>query len=264
VDAAGVHPLLLAIGSERYTPFHERQPQEILTQANAILGFNQCSLAKYLLIVAGEDDPALNVREIPAFLRHALQRVDFRRDLHFQTATTIDTLDYSGEGLNRGSKLVLAAAGKPIRVLAEQLPKALMLPPGYSNPQVALPGILVLQAPPFQDYDHAQEQMRVLTTFLEQQPLASIAWIILGDAATFTASTLDNLLWVTFTRSNPSHDCYGVKSFVRHKHWGCEGPLIIDARSKPHHAPALEVDPAVEQRVDALCAPGKSLHGVLS
>src|SRR5690606_5218733 len=49
VDAAGVHPLLLAIGSERYTPFmRERQPQEILTIANHIFGKNQLSLAKYL------------------------------------------------------------------------------------------------------------------------------------------------------------------------------------------------------------------------
>ncbi len=39
VDAAGVHPLLLAIGSERYTPYAEpARPQELLTQANAILG----------------------------------------------------------------------------------------------------------------------------------------------------------------------------------------------------------------------------------
>ena len=31
-DAAGVHPLLLAIGRERYLPFRERKPEEILTQ----------------------------------------------------------------------------------------------------------------------------------------------------------------------------------------------------------------------------------------
>ena len=50
VDAAGVHPLLLAIGSERYTPYAERRrPQELLTTANAILGQGQLSLAKYLL-----------------------------------------------------------------------------------------------------------------------------------------------------------------------------------------------------------------------
>ncbi|HKK78588.1 MAG TPA: UbiD family decarboxylase, partial [Phaeodactylibacter sp.] len=46
VDAAGVHPLLLAIGSERYMPFRERKPEEILTQANRIIGSGQTSLAK--------------------------------------------------------------------------------------------------------------------------------------------------------------------------------------------------------------------------
>ncbi|MDX2494036.1 MAG: UbiD family decarboxylase, partial [Desulfuromusa sp.] len=56
VDAAGVHPLLLAIGSERYTPYSKTdRPQELLTQANAILGQGQLSLAKYLLI-ANESD----------------------------------------------------------------------------------------------------------------------------------------------------------------------------------------------------------------
>src|SRR6478735_4093422 len=60
VDAAGVHPLLLAIGSERYVPYASpRKPQELLTCANAILGQGQLSLAKYLLIVAKEDDPHL-------------------------------------------------------------------------------------------------------------------------------------------------------------------------------------------------------------
>jgi 4-hydroxy-3-polyprenylbenzoate decarboxylase len=59
VDAAGVHPLLLAVGSERYTPYNPlRCPQELLTQANAILGQGQLSLAKYLLIVAEQATPS--------------------------------------------------------------------------------------------------------------------------------------------------------------------------------------------------------------
>ncbi|MCH8047194.1 MAG: UbiD family decarboxylase, partial [Planctomycetes bacterium] len=75
VDAAGVHPLMLAIGSERYTPYQPlRQPQELLTQANAILGQGQMSLAKYLLIVARDDCPNLNVNDIQALLRHLLER----------------------------------------------------------------------------------------------------------------------------------------------------------------------------------------------
>ena len=39
VDAAGVHPLLLAVGSERYTPYNPtKNPQELLTISNHILG----------------------------------------------------------------------------------------------------------------------------------------------------------------------------------------------------------------------------------
>ena len=47
------------------------------------------------------------------FFEYLLARLDLTRDLHFQTKTTIDTLDYSGTDLNAGSKLVAAAAGDP-------------------------------------------------------------------------------------------------------------------------------------------------------
>jgi 4-hydroxy-3-polyprenylbenzoate decarboxylase len=52
---------------------------------------------------------------------------------------------------------------------------------------------------------------------------------------------LGNWLWVTFTRSNPSHDVYGVGSFTDNKHWGCKGSLIVDGRIKPFHAPPVEM-----------------------
>lgn len=50
---------------------------------------------------------------------------------------------------------------------------------------------------------------------------------------------------------------------VVHKHWGCSGPLVIDARIKPHHAPPLEEDPRVMERVDALAAKSGPLHGII-
>jgi 4-hydroxy-3-polyprenylbenzoate decarboxylase len=87
--------------------------------------------------------------------------------------------------------------------------------------------------------------------------------LVLCDDAAFTAETVNNFVWVTFTRSNPSHDVHGIGSFIDHKHWGCRGPLVIDARRKPHHAPPLERDPAVERRVDRLGARGASLHGII-
>ena len=120
VDEAGVHPLLLAVGSERYTPFNPtKKPQELLTISNRILGTGQVSLAKFLFICDEENGPNVNNEE--EYFTHFLERVDWKRDLHFQTKTTIDTLDYSGDGLNEGSKVVIAAAGEIKRKLSESL-----------------------------------------------------------------------------------------------------------------------------------------------
>jgi len=264
VDVAGVHPLCLAIGSERYTPYRkERQPQEILTIANHVLGTNQLSLAKYLFICAREDDLSLDIHDIPAYLRHILERFDPTRDLHFQTETTIDTLDYSGSGLNHGSKVVIAAAGEKRRELWTELPAGFSLPRPFQNARLALPGIVAVEGPAFTDYEAAEKEIAQWSRLLEGQALGGLPLVVLCDDAGFTGKTLENLLWVTFTRSNPSHDIHGVGSFIRHKHWGCTGPLLIDARRKPHHAPLLESDPEVEKRVDALGAKGRPLHGII-
>lgn len=261
VDAAGVHPLLLAIGSERYTPYlPTRRPAEIITQANAILGFGQLSLAKYLFICAGEDNPQLNIHDVVPYFTHLLSRIDYTRDLHFHTQTSIDTLDYSGTGLNTGSKVVFAAAGNPVRELCTEAP-ALNLPTGFEGCGLALPGVLTVQGPKFTTYENAARELEQLTTALATQPLEKAAMIVLCDDARFTAATTNNWLWVTFTRSNPSHDIYGVNAFTTHKHWGCKGPVVIDARIKPHHAPPVEKDPAVEKRIDRLFAKGGALYG---
>lgn len=275
VDAAGVHPLLLAVGSERYMPFHASpQPQELLTQANAILGQGQMSLAKYLIIANKGDDPQLDAHNEATFLQHVLARVDWQRDLHFQTCTTIDTLDYSGDGLNRGSKVVIAAVGLPRRELARTLAGELPLPEGFTNPKVALPGILVITGPLIDPQPalvrnepaarHAsryQEDIERLVPSLASccSSLARFPLVVIVDDSDFTARCLNNFLWVTFTRSNPAADIYGVGTSTVQKHWGCTGPLVIDARIKPHHAPPLIEDSVVTNKIDALAARGGPL-----
>ncbi len=265
VDVAGVHPLMFALGRERYVPYQPRRPQELLTLAHAILGFNQASLAKYLFIAAHEDAPQLDLDDEGAFLEHVLQRMDPTRDLHFDARTTIDTLDYSGQGLNAGSKLVIAVAGEPVRTLGDAVPRQLRLPDGFGPVHVARPGVLVVQAPAWDSRGEAVGQ-----GFGEAMsgggPLCGVdtPWplVVLADDAEMTARTLANLLWVTFTRSNPSHDVHGVEASFEHKQWSCRGSVIIDARSKDHHAPVLEEDPDVTRAVEALAAPGGPLHGL--
>jgi len=120
VDAAGVHPLLLAIGSERYVPYATvRKPQELLTIATRFWPGS---------IVA---------RQVPVHRRERRQsRVGHsRRDrvlrhilegdcgpIYISRPSTIDTLDYSGTGLNEGSKAGGRCGWPPRRSLAASCP----------------------------------------------------------------------------------------------------------------------------------------------
>ena len=261
VDDAGVHPLCLALGSEAFLPYvspEEREPMELLKTANALLGFNQASLTKYLLIAAKEDAgisadgnaARLDVNNVPAFFGHGLERVHFDRDLHFQTATTIDTLDYTGTSLNHGSKVVIAAAGAKIRELRNNLSdiETLALPQGFKNATIVMPGVLMIEGPAH--LENGNETFRklkealALWEFRENYP-----WIsIIDEGALSTDNILSDFLWLTFTRSDPAQDIYGLDEAVENKHWKCKAPLIIDARVKPQHQKQLTIPAEISAR----------------
>ncbi len=252
VDAAGVHPLLLAIGSERYTPFLEnKKPAEILTIANHILGTGQLSLAKFVWITAeakkSKENSEIDVNNVPEFLQYMLSRMDFSNDLHFYTHTTMDTLDYSGDGLNTGSKLVLAAYSAVRRKLATAIPeniKAL-----NANACLVMPGVIAVNAATA-SINSIQEKLKGLGEGLLEKE--GVAMIIITEDATWMAAEFNNFIWATFTRTNPAKDIDGVDSYTINKHWGCKGPLIMDATIKKHHAPAVVKDMEVEKKVTEL------------
>lgn len=260
VDEAGVHPLCLALGSEAFRPYasaEEREPMELLKTANALLGFNQACLTKYLLIAAKEDAAgisadekaaSLDVNNIPAFFGHVLERVHFDRDLHFQTSTTIDTLDYSGTSLNHGSKVVIAAAGakcREIRNNPDDL-KSLDLPQGFSRATIVMPGVILLEASaqhPIKEFASLKEAL-AHWKFHENYP-----WVSIVDEGSFNADNiLSDFLWLTFTRSDPAQDIYGLDETIENKHWKCRAPLIIDACVKPHHQKQLTVSEEIKSK----------------
>jgi 4-hydroxy-3-polyprenylbenzoate decarboxylase len=212
------------------------------------LGFGQLSLAKYVFITNKEDNPELSCNDIENYFVHFLERVDWKRDVHFQTNTTIDTLDYSGNAINSGSKVVMAAVGDKKRSLCDSCL--------LDNAKLVQLGIIAINFNEFKDYEAAQKEIAIYAEQIKNKNLDGIMLILLVDDVDFVAANLNNFLWVTFTRSNPANDIYGVNEFIKNKHWGCDGPLIIDARIKPHHAPALEKDEAVEKRVDELESKG--------
>ena len=279
VDDAGVHPLCLALGTEAFRPYarpEEREPMELLKTANALLGFNQASLTKYLLIAAKEDvesSPIIPVKrgqvsgmtksvpekslvnDVPAFFSHVLERVHFDRDLHFQTATTIDTLDYTGTSLNHGSKVVIAAAGVKCRDLRNEPDdlKSLVLPQGFKQATIVMPGVLTIEGPTTLDnnietsaaLDTAEAFRKLKTSLAHWEFRENYPWISIIDEGALGANSASNILsdflWITFTRSDPAQDIYGLDETVEEKHWKCNAPLIIDARIKPHHQKQLTI-----------------------
>lgn len=249
VDAAGVHPLLLAIGSERYTPYlQNKKPAEILTIANHILGTGQLSLAKFVFITA-DDSNQISTHEVPAYLQFLLERIDLTSDIHFYTKTTMDTLDYSGENLNAGSKVVIAAYGDVKRSLASNVPE--QIHQLNANAKLVLPGIIALDAALI-NIKGLQEKLKGQGANLLNE--LGVVMLILTENPSWMAETINNFLWACFTRTNPSHDMEGVDSFIDQKHWGANGPLIFDATIKKHHAPPVEKNAAIEKRVDTILA----------
>ena len=270
VEAAGVHPLLLALGSERYVPYREpRRPRELLTLANALLGHGQLSLAKYLWIAAAEDNPDLDVRHVPDFLRHMLERVDWRRDLHFQTCTTIDTLDYSGERLERG----LEGGHRRRRAAAAHAAG------GHRQPRWPCPRRWASasrgsscraswwsKGPPYARRGDGPDRVvdrfcDALQSHRRDQRLSRWWWSSIR--ADFAARTLDNFLWTTFTRSNPATDIYGIEAFLPRQALGL---FRLAGDRRPEQAascPAAGRRRGSDQRVDALAARGGPLHGLI-
>lgn len=267
VDASGVHPLLLAIGKERYTPWEQcRIPRELLTLAFHLLGTTQTALAKYLLMVAESDSPHLSSRDVREFFKVILEKTDFSRDLHFITRSTSDTLDYCGGRINEGSRLIWTAAGKSKRKLGTELHGLPDLPEGFSSPHLCLPGVLILQGPQH-TLDANMQDIRIsdclCPALASWQAREHFPLCVIADDSDFCAAKLENFLWISFTRSDPATDTYGVNAKTNAKHWQCETPFIIDARIKKFHAPALLEEPSMIKEVENLATANGPLAGII-
>lgn len=247
VDAAGVHPLLLAIGSERYTPYLTiKQPAEILTIANHILGTGQLSLAKFVFITA-DDSNQLSTHHVQEYFEYILSRLDLANDIHFYTKTTMDTLDYSGDGLNTGSKVVIAAYGDVKRKLATKVPARLA--DLNMDARLVMPGVVAVNAATYSTTALQNALAGQGAALLEQE---GVVMLIRTEDPTWMAADLNNFLWAAFTRTNPANDIEAIDAYTENKHWGAKGPLVFDATIKPHHAPPVLKDAAIEKRVDAI------------
>jgi len=204
------------------------------------------------------------VHNIKDFFEYILERVDLNLDLHFYTNTTIDTLDYSGDQWNGGSKLVIACNRNKSRELSNDIQVFNDIPNPYKNCKIIQKGIILIEAMPFLNYETAAHELKILTDYLNQFKFQGFPLVVLCDDANFSSANYTNFLWVSFSRSNPAHDIYGVCSGIRNKHWHCKDTFIIDSRIKTHHAPELVVDPHTHRTVDQVISKNPSLRNLFT
>ncbi|MCI5064627.1 UbiD family decarboxylase [bacterium] len=227
----GYHSLACAVVQERYK-------REAMVSAFRILGEGQLSLTKFLLVV----DTPMDIKNFPAVLEYILERADFRTDLYVFSNLSMDTLDYTGPEVNKGSKGVLLGVGAPIRKLLHTFTGE--LPQKINEVAVFCGGCLVVSGPSHEEEPELADRIASSSCF-EGWPL-----IIIADDAKKTAETPSYFLWQSFTRFEPGADITAAGKQIHRNHLSYEGPIVIDTRMKAGYPDELECDPETKALVD--------------
>ncbi len=95
------------------------------------------------------------------------------------------------------------------------------LPRPFENFKMVMPGVLAIEVPKNVKSSDLPIVLEILDEQLTGADLDGLPLMVLCDDAGFTAQNINNFVWVTFTRSNPSHDIFMVLTvFTEHKHLG--------------------------------------------
>ncbi len=219
----GFHSLATAVVKERYY-------RECMTSAFRILGEGQLALTKFLLLT----DQNVNVQDSKIVLRTILERFKPETDLYVFSNLSLDTLDYTGPSLNRGSRGVMLGIGEKIR----QLPEALVgtLPSQIKRAAPYCPGCLLIES--------ESEDYSTLCTLFPSWPL-----LILVDDVKKANASEQAFLWTVFTRFEPAADIYAGKQEIYRNHITSQGSLLINAKMKKTYPKEVECDPITEKLV---------------
>jgi UbiD family decarboxylase len=223
----GYHSLAAAVVRERYA-------REAMASALRILGEGQLSLTKFLLVT----DQPLDLRDFPATLEHLLARTNPQTDLYVLGNTSMDTLDYTGPSVNRGSKGIWLGLGPAVRDLAREFRPPVPPPPGVTDVRVFCGGCLVVGGPPFAADPDAAQRIASHAAF------AGWPLLVLTDEPARAARSSMNFLWTTFTRFEPAADVHASARRIVRNHLAYEPPILIDARLKPGFPDELRADAA--------------------
>ena len=227
----GYHSLGAAVVRQRYA-------REAMASAFRILGEGQLSLTKFLLVM----DQPVDLKNFKQTLEHLLERTRPETDLYVFSNLSMDTLDYTGPEVNKGSKGVWLGLGDPVRKLPRNFQTA-ELPRGVSTVRVFCPGCLVVNAPTYTEEPGVAARLAQDSTF-KDWPL-----IVVSDEPDRAVASEINFLWTTFTRFEPAADIYASEARIARHHVSYTPPVVIDARMKPSYPSELTCRPDVAQRV---------------
>ncbi len=240
----GYHSLAGAVVRERYH-------REAMASAFRILGEGQLSLTKFLLVT----DRPVDLRDFRSTLQHILERTRPETDLFIFPNLAMDTLDYTGPRINRGSKGVWLGLGDPVRELPAEFRPQADPPAGVSSIHVFCRGCLVVGGPPASGDPGAGARLASHPAF------AGWPLVILSDEAERAAASDMNFLWSTFTRFDPASDIHAASTRTMANHLCLEPPILIDARVKPGFPEELFCDggtfDTVTRRWSEYFPPGK-------
>lgn len=227
----GYHSLAGAVVKQRYS-------REAMASAFRILGEGQLSLTKFLLVT----DQQVDLKDFRATLEHVLARTNPETDLYVFSNLSMDTLDYSGPEVNKGSKGVWLGLGSPVRELARAF-FATNLPHGVSDVRVFCGGCLVVGVPSY------QSEPDVASRIASHPAFAGWPLVVLTDEPARAARSAMNFLWTTFTRFEPAADIHAAGTRVVRNHLSYTGPILIDARMKPWYPKELTCRPDIAAKV---------------
>lgn len=227
----GYHSLAAAVVRQRYQ-------REAMASAFRILGEGQLSLTKFILAT----DRRVDLRDFKATLTHILERTRPETDLYVFSNLSMDTLDYTGPEVNKGSKGVWLGLGDPVRELPREFRSA-ELPSGVTEVRVFCPGCLVVGGPSFADEEMAPRRLAAHESWADW-PL-----VVLTDEPLRAVSSEINFLWTTFTRFEPAADIHARRKQIVRNHLAMTPPIVIDARMKPWYPEELSCDAETARRV---------------
>jgi UbiD family decarboxylase len=222
----GYHSLAAAVVKQRY-------PREAMASAFRILGEGQLSLQKFLLLT----DRHVDVKDFRATLEHLLARTDPRTDLYVFGHLSMDTLDYAGPAVNKGSKGVWMGLGDPIRELPRVFQPPVPPPADVTDVRVFCGGCLVVGARPFAEDRDAPARIAAHPAF------AGWPLIVVSDEPERATRSAVNFLWTTFTRFEPAADIHAATVTLERNHVVFTPPVAIDARMKPWYPAEVSCDP---------------------